>query len=204
MSIVDGLSFEFTKDPELLQQYCELRAHQFTRAWDLTTFPVAQDAFDRAGDTLIVTAAGRLIAGGRLCLSTPENPQPLPMETPEFLLRDLLPDLRLREVAYTEYGRIAILPEYRTGELSLEMSRWMLRRSLLHNASYIFWVSPLVVTRNYRKIARMLGVPCRVLTDIPVPDRESYEQHKMLLTVAHLHERVRVDASTAVGLIDVM
>jgi hypothetical protein len=108
------------------------------------------------------------------------------LESADFSLSKALLELPILDATYGECSRLAVLPEFRFGNLSRELTRQIALRSASRGLDYIFWIAPLAATRNYRKINRSLSIPTRILSHVVVPARESYESHKMHLSVAYI------------------
>lgn len=177
------VEYEFTHDPALLHQYFMLREQMFISVWGLKAFDGTEDHYDPLSDILIAKVGNLCVGGSRLTFSTPENRILLPMEQQGLSLTELFPELHLENKSYSECTRLALLPDYRTREVSFDIRYYMVKHCLQKNADYGFFLSPLVQARNYRQTFLSLGLQCRICTEIEIPDKEEYEGIKMYMTM---------------------
>lgn len=187
--------YEFTTDPGLLHQYYRLREDMFISVWGLKNFSGAKEPCDDISEIMVARQGLQCIAGGRLTISSPYNPHVLPMEKDDFRLADLLPDLNLGRRTYGEFSRLAILPEFRAGNVFPEIARRFIRKAIAEGVEYAFNIAPVPLARNYRHAVQLFGVQWDIRTDVPVPDREEYEGIKMVLSVMDLTRFVRKPAT---------
>lgn len=179
----EPLTFEFSTDEALLHQYYMLRERMFISTWGLKEFSAQEDNYDRTSDVLIVRRGNLCVGGARLTFSKPGDRPVLPMENPSFQLQQIFPDLDLEHKIYAECARMALLPEFRTKEVSFQIRHELIKHCVSKNADYAFWIAPLLQARNYRQTCVNLGYACKIRTDVEVPDREEYEGIKMYMAV---------------------
>ncbi len=182
--------FRITLDSGLLHQYYQLRTAMFVREWHLSHFPKGADSYDFCSDTLIAHVDRLCVGGLRMTFSTPDDPKMLPMEDEQFNLAELLPELDLKNKRYAECTRLTLLPDFRKPEVSFLLRSHLFRHCIQNKMDYLFWISPLSLARSYRQTPMQLGFPCQVRMDIPVPEREEYEDIKMYLTVVKISDLV--------------
>lgn len=179
----EQVTYEFTRDLGLLHQYYQLREQMFISVWGLKHFYGGKDKYDDISDILIARSGNLCVGGGRLTYSSPKNPIDTPIEYGDFRLQKLFPELDLGSKIYAECTRLALLPEYRTKEISFEIYRRIVQYHLRIKASYGFWVAPLPLARTYRQNCINLGFPCKIRLDIEIPDKEDYQGIKMCIGV---------------------
>ncbi len=177
------LEYEFTRDEALLHQYYRIREQAFIHRWGLEYFHAEKDYIDEISDILIVRKGKLCVGGARLTFSTPENHVMLPMEGADFNLRNVFPELTLNSAIYAECTRMAVLPEFRTKEITQKLQYHVVQRHIERHAQYGFWIAPILVARNNRQSGTNLGVHCKIRMDIKIPEREEYEGIKMYLGV---------------------
>nr|AAO64420.2 long chain N-acyltryptophan synthase [uncultured bacterium CSL1] len=177
------LVYEFTDDVALRQQYYQMRENMFINVWGLKSFFGGEDKFDSISQILVARQGNLCIGGLRLTISTPQNTVSLPLETEDFQLCDLVPELELHDKTYAELSRYAVLPDFQGPEIYFEGSRRLFARALAQGVEYAFAISPLGQARNYRRTATALGLGCEIRKNIEVPDRDNYEGIKMYLSI---------------------
>jgi hypothetical protein len=180
--MADGLIYEFTKDPDLLEQYYKIREDGYKEAWGLKVFSGAEDEHDKRGHILIVREGRRVIGGGRLVLRSTGSPVRLPMETEGFLLHEVLPEIGSDETVIGEVGRAAVLPDFKGGKSS-SIGLHLLAKSQLHNCQYLFTVAPVEQALKYRETASGIGIEITVMDDVPVADHPYYNDIEMRLVI---------------------
>jgi hypothetical protein len=185
------IQYEFTRDPGLLHQYFRLREDMFISVWGLKHFSGQHDGFDDISDIMIARKGLQCIAGGRLTVSSPSNPQPMPMEKEDFRLKDIFAQLDLPETTYGEFSRLAILPEFRAGAVFPEIARRFIQKAVSNGVEYAFNLAPVPLARGYRQAVQLFGLKWDIRHDIKVPEREEYEGIQMVVSIMDLSLLVR-------------
>ena len=175
--------YEFTNDIALLHQYYNLREDAFINVWKLNNYSGAEDDFDRKSLILVARQGKQVVGGCRLTLSTPSNPQTMPMEKEDFVLNKVLPELDLTKRTYCECSRLAILPDFRAGKVFPTLQAHFIRRALAEGSEYAFTMAPLPLARNYRQSANAFQLQWDIRRDVAIPDREEFEGIKMVLSI---------------------
>lgn len=183
------VTFEFTRDPALLQQYYELRWRMYTEKWGLEHFPTGPDEFDERGMMLIARRDKLVVAGIRMLIRSPRMNKPLQIEADGIDLRQELPDLHLDRVPYCELSRFARLPEYRGPEFAVQINRALKRKAIAHGVKYGFVLSPRSQARSYRLINQHEGESYVICDQVPIPDHEDLEGIRMVLSYFVYPER---------------
>ena len=179
------LSYDITSDSALLHQYYRLREEMFISVWGLEHFSGAEDSFDKHSSFIIARQGHQCVGGARITVSNTAHRSALPMEKNDFVLKDLLPELSLDSCAYGEISRLAILPDFRKGQILPEMLRRAIRWGIAEGLQYAFTLSPVALARNYRQLGQVFGIDWKI-SDIAIPQREEYEGIKMVLSYGHL------------------
>lgn len=167
------LTYECTTDMQYLRQYFFIREFAYRVDLQLKHFSGAEDDIDRYSHLLIARKGHYCVGGARLTISTPNKRVALPLESDEFRLRSVLPELESK--SYCELGRLAILPEYR-GQGGLERLFKLgadIARDL--GCAYMVGVSPPVSARKFANVYRKFGFEARVCNDIPAPVKAIHE-----------------------------
>jgi hypothetical protein len=174
---------EFTKDPEFLYQYYEMRQRVFTSVWGLKHFCGGEEEHDIDGHILVARLNNLVIGGCRLCISTPKQPRLLPMEGNDFKLPQVVQELEIPKVSYGEFSRLAVLPEYRSTDLLDRMYRHMNRLIVERGLKYVFAIAPRRQAISTRWMLRPFHLRYSIREDIHVPEREEYEGIRMTFAV---------------------
>lgn len=180
------VAYEFTTDVALLHQYCILREEMFKKVWDLEHFKAQKDAIDEISDIVVARKGNQCIGGGRVTFSTPHKRQKLPMESEHFSLVNALPDFSLSEHSYAEVTRIAVLSEFSKDNVIVELTNRVILRIIAEGCKYLFFISPMSMTRTHRRVVNQLGYVLTTDKSVIIPDREEYEGIQMFLSYIDL------------------
>lgn len=161
----EKIKLYFTKDEGLLQQYYKLRGDMYALELGLDDFPRTKDEFDDHSDILVLEKDGEVVGGVRITMKYPKSKILLPMESSNFNLEKLLPELGLPDVVYGEFSRLALLPEYRKPFLK-EIIGNIGHKGREHNARFLFAIAPLTQGRMYRKYENIFGFCLEVREDL--------------------------------------
>lgn len=158
------IKYEFTKDEDLLEQYYKLRGKMYAIELGLDDFPCVKDEYDDDSDILVIREGSKVLGGVRITMVN-EGERLMPMESEDYKINDLIPELGLNDVTYGEFSRLAILPEYRKENLEtiIGMIGNMGRK---HNAKYLFAIAPLAQARMYRMYRKNFGFDLEIREDI--------------------------------------
>jgi len=173
------ITYEYTTDPKLLEQYYKVREQCYREDLHLDDFSGEEDEYDRTGHIIVARKGDVVIGGARLVISTPKNRIKLPLEEEGFQVQELFPDMNLENVGYCEFTRFVVLPEYRKGEACTEISRMLVNQAVKEGCLYQFCISPLLQSRNYRAVGKNIGVLHVIRKDIKVPYKDIYRNLNM-------------------------
>ncbi len=182
----NGFVYEFTTDKNLLNQYYEIREACYKKDWGLKVFSGVEDSHDRHGDILIVREGEKVVGGGRVVFrysNSPENR--LPLETEDFLLHELLPEIGSERIMIGEIGRIAVSHEYRGGKLS-KIGLYLFAKAQSYACRYLTMVTPVRQALTYRKLGKRLGADIRIIENVPVAEHPYHNNIEMKLLVCDL------------------
>jgi len=180
------VEYDFTQDAGLLHQYFLMREAMFISVWGLKHFSGERDRFDDMSHIMVARRGKQVLAGGRLTVSGATRRTLLPMEGPDLSLVAMFPELDLANHTYCEFSRLAILPEFRNGQIFPELARRFIRRAVAEGVDYAFNMAPLPLARSYRQAMIDFGLKWHVRLDLPVPERSEFEGIKMALSVMDL------------------
>jgi hypothetical protein len=164
----------FSKDPKLLQEYFVVRERCYRLVKDgPKDFSGHEDAFDRNADILVVRAGDSVIGGARIVSNKLAEKSSIPLESEGFKMKNIFPDLDLNKHSYCEFGRLAVLPQYRSMALIEDIVLTLIMRAIETKHKYMFAMNPLVQARCYRKICKKLRLlrPYNIHTEIEIPQK---------------------------------
>ncbi|OMH38015.1 hypothetical protein [Motiliproteus sp. MSK22-1] len=190
-----SISFEFSKEPALLEQYYNIREECFRRELGIQSFDGGENDFDRWGRILIVRDGDRCIGGARLSGSTPYSPGLLPLENNGFMVLKVFSKLALEGKSYCQWTRLALLPEYRSMENLQALALSMIQNARACGYSYAFSVAGSNRSRLYRKIYKVLDYDYEIRTDLSVPAEQGFMGLEHLLSIGYLEEPISAKKS---------
>nr|WP_067297930.1 hypothetical protein [Marinobacterium profundum] len=179
-----SIRFEFTKDPNLLAQYYQIREACFRQQLGINSFDGSEDLDDRAGHILIARDGNRCVGGARISGTTPLNPVRLPMECDNFVLKEHFPELAQQDISYCQWTRLALLPECRTTEILRAQCLALIEGSAELNYSFAFNVAGAIRARLYRRLHTNLGYDYEICNHISIPAEDGFNNLEHLLSVA--------------------
>jgi hypothetical protein len=164
------IQFFTTQDPTLLAEYFELRALVYRRHYPhLSEDFGREDPLDRRSH-IVVGHQERVVAGGRITVSRPRQPQRMPMEESGFRLADALPRFPLARQAYAEFSRVAVDPAYAGGrQCALGLNFELAHTVADLGVDLVFSICPEPMVRLNAWNSRRCGVEFHVFPEIPIP-----------------------------------
>lgn len=161
-------TYEFTKDPGLLQQYYSLRNRVFERTHGVN-FPPVADAFDKVSDILVVRVGNQVVGGTRMTFKAPNKNTLVSLQKYNIDLPNDLPELKLDQSGYCDASKMAILEEYQTIDIMKNLINLMYQHCHKRGYRYAFSMCPTLVYRLYRLNINRLGYLCNVCETIKFP-----------------------------------
>lgn len=169
-----------------LQQYYQIRQSCFRQELGIRTFDGSEDEFDRSGYLLIARDQQRCIGGVRLSISSPQSPGLLPLESDGFRLQALFPELARNRESYSQWTRLALLPEYRAADILKQMALRLIWQARRLGCSYAFNVAGMNRARLYQRLHRIQGFHYEILRGLEIPAEAGFRGLEHLLSVGHL------------------
>jgi len=179
------LKYELTKDPVLLEQYYRIREKCFRRELGIEDFDGSEDARDRRSHILIARVGSRCIAGTRITGRHPESLHPVPLEDEGLDLVGALPELRLAENSFCQWGRLAVAPEYRTPEVLRRYCNAMIDASRALGYAYSVVVTDINRARLYKRLFSALGYRYDIVRGLRIPAEAGFDGLPHLLGVGY-------------------
>jgi hypothetical protein len=176
--------FVIANDPQTRREYFELRAREYQRTFGYDgRWLELEDGNDYAGSILIRRDdEGKLIAGARMNIARLERPTLLPMESANFLLPVLLPEINLPGRNYAEVSRLAVAAAYQKSVVLLEMLDALHEHARANATQLVFSICPQPQARNYSILQRAgrLNQPFHILKHVAVPPKDNIEMRLCL------------------------
>lgn len=188
--VLVSITFEFTTDPKLLAQYYQIREECFRKQLGIQSFDGSEDAEDRAADILIARDGDRCIGGARVSGTSASCSVRLPMESDDFVLHEIFPELAHQGRSYCQWTRLALLSEYRTTEVLRAQCLAMIEGAAELDYDYAFNVAGTVRARLYRRLHKTLGYGYEICDHVSIPAEEGFTDLEHLLSVAYLKPEV--------------
>lgn len=183
----EKITFEVTQDRALLHQYYDIRERMYRKMFDSKDFVDEEDLYDKLGH-IIVARRGKLCLGGcRLIIREGDEGFLLPLESQEFKLRNVFPDLPLSKERHGEISRFAILDDYNNRDVLSGLCEVMYNQVVASGAHYMFAKSTLTMARHWRLIANSFGVKTtQICDDLKVPEHSINPDIKWYITLSDL------------------
>ena len=192
ISSLDGITFEFSTEKFLLNQYYELREKCYRNDLMLPNFSGEPDIYDSTGNIFIARKDDVVIGGARMNISSHNERIILPLEEDGFIMQQLFPELHLENKSYFETARFVVDYPYRhLTSIGIIISYSVIKKAIENKCAYQFTIATLVNSRNIRKICNNLGMKHEILTDIKVPIKPIYSGLNRLgiyLSITYLTE----------------
>lgn len=184
----EPIVYEFTQDRALLHQYYQLRESMYRKIFHTDKFVGEEDVHDKLSH-IIIARRGKLCIGGcRLTIREGDEKFMLPMETQEFRLREIFPELPLSVLRHGEISRFAISDaEEDKLEVMRVLSNLIIEKAITSGLGHIFAKSTLAMARNWRMIGQSCGLKkTRICKEIKVPENPIHPEIEWYLSVSTL------------------
>lgn len=182
----ENIRYEFTQDQALWESYFDIRERCYKQHWGLKVFSGAEDADDRHGHIVIAKHGSKVIGGGRIVFRYSNKTNALlPMETEDFKLHEVIPELSKEPSLLGEIGRVAVLPEYRGKKIST-IGFYLLAKAQSLGCRYLLTVTPHEQAIAYIKAGINYGLNIKMHENIPIADHPYYNNLNMKLLVCDI------------------
>ncbi|MES2678139.1 MAG: hypothetical protein V4612_07530 [Pseudomonadota bacterium] len=182
---VNSIDIKISKDPELLKQYYDLREESYRNDSGFKNYSGDENNFDRNGVIFLGVMKGKVVAGARLVVSSEVDY--LPHEDPEkhFIYPEICKTINidLKGVLYSEVSALTISKELRVNFLD-KLFQSMVEHCRENNIKYIFGVSDMKCSRDYKMSFSKLRVPFMLASQIVAPRKTEFNNIDSYLVVA--------------------
>ncbi len=176
---LNDVTITITKDPELLQQYYDLRDKEYKDYNGWVEYDGAENDFDRKANIMVAVKDGKVIAGLRV--SVPHTGY-LSNEVPEksFTYKEICHScgIGLEGVKYIEVSAI-VLDRKADNVLLSKMLRDIVVYCRSNDIKYMFGVSTQKCNRDYRATLKAIGVASVIVDQIEAPKKSKYNNEPM-------------------------
>ena len=170
-----NISFGVTTEEDLKKQYYKIREAAYRQLLDDDKFTAPEDEFDKNGHIFVAKSANVCVGGLRITVSKPGSENRLPLETEDFRIKDFFPWLTFMGVTYSEPSKLALLPDYRDGQvlenLFFESIKYYTQQLGVEIA---FGRSAILQTRRFKQYINSAGFNFISRYDINLPHHDYY------------------------------
>lgn len=180
------VTFEITKDVNLLKQYFILRERTFKRVLGLSQFDGSQEAYDAQSNIFIARIGNHVIGGVRILGS--DTSSSLPLEKDSVSLSKQLPELNLDAHLYCQWMRFTLTQETDVPHKELHRDFFLALAVATHDLGYRygFCVSSKVHQRLYKQTFAKIGYVHQTCRDVMVESEQEFDDLEHMLCVTHL------------------
>lgn len=171
--------------PIWFEQYLALREECFRKELGIEGFSESLDHYDLSGYLLLVIDGDVCVGGARLNEATSGGSAVLPVETDDFMLSQLFPELNQPGTRYAQWTRLAVHESYRTNSVLSQLGAAMSDVSVQRDHHYCFNISGAARARLYRKLYQLQGIRCEIRHEVEVPVESDYSHLDHVLSVAY-------------------
>ena len=172
LSLID---VQISKDPELLQQYYDLRQASYKAKWGFANYNGQENEWDRNGKIFLAIFDGKVIAGARLLVSS-DVPY-LTFEDPaqHFTYSEICKNIAidLSEALYGEISAFAVDRNF-SGQILDNIYFRAIDYCRANNIKYILGVAALKTNRNSHLSLNRIGVKSFILDKIAAPKKPEF------------------------------
>jgi len=172
-----SITFELSRDPQLLQQYYTLRERCFRQELELPDFDGSEEQLDRCGHILIAHRNGECVGGARIA--------------PSLLPGDQLRDFDLVPQTCCAWERFVLDPATRTVQLARDFLAHLIELSRVLGYRHALMYSSRLNARFYRQCHTALGVGFHIHETLPDASHGPFAGLEHYLSVSQLHEERR-------------
>lgn len=186
-----------TQDPKLLELYSMFRKRFLSsdrrgKGFRLFTSKVSEESFLDYGKTLIIKNSGQCLGGALLSVCQKGGKSLLPLELDmmdgvpkcerkKYFIKNMLPNLPLKDSNYGELSRIVLHPNCRDGRYFSKLIGGIVEEAYRQNLDYLFAITDKLRWRRYNQEAKKFDSSVILHDEVDVPMKDDYEGLKMYL-----------------------
>lgn len=169
-----------TKNPELLQQYYDLRHYSYRQENGWKGYDGLESEFDKNGQILIALKNGKVIGGCRLMFSSESKILSNEIPHTQHNYQSIIEKYDQRKgLVFGEISSVVVLKGERDRSVSTKILGASLEELKKHGCNYMFGVAVAAACRDYRRIFREFGYFVEIMMSCPWQQRETYNFDKM-------------------------
>jgi N-acyl-L-homoserine lactone synthetase len=178
--------FKLSRDPQLLQQYYQLRQQSFRQELGIPDFDGSEDEQDRESQILLAIQDGQVIGGVRISPNVPAQKQ----------LQEL--DLKLNSCCMWE--RFVVDPAVRTIQFIREFIAHLIEFSRHSGFQQALVLSSLRNARFYRQCHSALGIGFKIHRNVPNFAQGAFAGLEHYLSVSNLQDGMTANMPVSIPL----
>lgn len=170
--------YEFTQDPQLLNQYYNLREQCYRQELKLPDFDGSEEQADRDGHIFIARYGNLCLGGARISSNDTGEAS--------VSLTKLMPELGLDPAPFCFWERLSLSSELREHKLQQEFCAHLINASWELGYGYAFMLSSLRNARFYRLCHSVWNITHQIFKQIKCAPKGAFSQLEHVLSAAHL------------------
>ena len=171
-----SIEFKLSRDPQLLEQYFQLREDCFRQDLGLSGFDGSADDRDMQGQIFLVHQDGQCIGGTRISSQLPDPVQ------------GYLNDLNMEPHACCIWERAVLSPAARTQQFFRDFCTNLHKASSVLGYDHALVLSTLPISRFYRQCHASLGVDFNIHRHVPECAQGAFADLEHYLSVVNLQK----------------
>lgn len=183
-----SITFEFSKQESLLQEYYKLRGECFRHELGLDAFDGAEDLFDQTGNILIIRDGCTCVGGVRINGCSLSSLSQMPLEEKGLDIAEMLPQLSLPLAPSCQLERFVLQPEYRNTDMFKAICHAQVRACASLGYHYAFNVTGVQRARLYKRVHSSLSYDYEIFNQVVIPVEKGFSHLEHLLSVAFIPE----------------
>jgi hypothetical protein len=190
-----SLWFGNAADPQF-EEYVQLRDHIYARELG---FRAPRDRFDELSRVLYISNSDGSLAGGARLI--PRTSLGLALEYNGFALSDHLAAEFIASRSCFEVSRIAIIPQFRSFKLSVEVFRAMQEEVERYPSPCILTIAPFRLAQMTRRFTHEIDRKCIVIRNLALGELSSYRHLREMCMCVITQDKISplVAASPAIA-----
>ena len=172
---IKDITIQLTKDPELLQQYYDLREKLYREDSGYKSYSGAENYYDKNGRIFLAIYNKSVVAGARLVVSSDVDCLPHENLEENFTYKEISHNLNVNidGVLYSEISALAIDRDFR-GNLIDGLFATVVEHCRSNNIKYIFGISNMKCNRDYKIAFLKIGIECVIADKIVAPRKSEF------------------------------
>ena len=182
--LASDITYEFTANNELLEQYFAIREECLRKEWGLVDYSGARDKNDLDGHILVAIKDNVCIGGARWIPAPLTDRKLLHIESENFKLTDFFPGLK--QYNYCEFGRLAVASnERQQGKVARDLLSCLLVKARECFMDFLIFEIDKLKDSRFRQIFADIGIDIE-RQDVDMSFLTCYHPAELALYIAKL------------------